>query len=77
MSETYQRLSDHVLQALDLAVKQNDLTLSEHLSNALELAMTRGAGGSDFVERREFSKDVEGVLRAYNELRQKKGFKVF
>ena len=73
MSETYQRLSDHLLQALDLAVKQNDLTLAEPLSNALELAMTRGAGGADFVERREFSKDVEDVLSAYNQLRQKEG----
>ena len=71
MNETYKRLSDHILSALDLAVSQEDLELSEHLNNALELSMTRGSGGEGFVERRELSEDMERVLNAYQQLTQK------
>lgn len=68
MSEHYKRLSDLILQALKLSVEQQDIELSNHLNNALELAMTRGSGGEGFVERREFSEDIETVLSAYQKL---------
>ena len=70
MSEkSYERLSDLVLAALTVAVAQKDLAISDLLSRALEMAMTRGAGGKDFVERREFTAEVEGVLERLDVLR--------
>lgn len=73
MSEKkYERLSDAVLAALRLAVEQKDLAISDLLSLALDRAMTRGAGGKDFVERREFTDEVETVLQKLQELRKSK-----
>lgn len=66
----YERLSDAVLAALKLAVEQKDLAISDLLSLALDRAMTRGAGGKDFVERREFTDEVESVLKKLDELRK-------
>ena len=69
--EAYRRLSDKVLEALNLALEQEDLGIAEMLINALELALTRGAGGSEFVERRDFSHDIESALEKYDSLRKK------
>ena len=66
-----QRLSDRVLEALQMSLAQDDLSISEILAHALELALTRGAGGEDFVERREFSSDVEQAFNDLDELRSK------
>ena len=71
MSEkNYERLSDLVLAALTVSVAQKDLAISDLLSRALEMAMTRGAGGKDFVERREFTAEVESILEKLNTLRK-------
>jgi hypothetical protein len=43
-------------------VEQKDLAIADLLSLALDRALTRGAGGKDFVERREFTAEVESVL---------------
>lgn len=59
---TYQRLSDKILAALLLALEQRDLALADMLSRALEMSMTRGAGGAGFVERRDFTSEVEGAF---------------
>lgn len=64
------RLSDRVLFALELALDQKDVPMAEILANALELAMTRKAGGSGFVERRDYP---ENVARAFQSLRDLKG----
>lgn len=56
------RLSDRILFALELALEQKDLELSESLNNALEMAMTRNTGGGEFVERRDYPKDIETAL---------------
>ncbi len=61
----FERLSDSILAALTLSLEQKDLAVAELLSRALELAMTRGAGGKDFVERRAF---VEGVEKAMSQM---------
>ena len=71
MSEkNYERLSDYVLKALQVALKQKDLTIADILSNALEMSMTRGAGGKDFVERREFTDEVENAFTQLEALRK-------
>lgn len=64
------RLSDRILWALELALTQKDLELSEALNKALELAMTRNTGGGDFNERREYPAAIENMLE---ELRALKG----
>ena len=66
----YERLSDKVLEALNLALEQDDATIADLLSRALEMAMTRNAGGKDFVERREFADDVEKALVKLDKLRK-------
>jgi len=68
--KNYERLSDVVLKALALAVEQKDLAIADLLGLALDRAMTRGAGGKDFVERREFTDEVENVLNKLKALRE-------
>jgi hypothetical protein len=69
-AKNYERLSDRVLEALNLALAQKDLAISDLLSRALEMAMTRGAGGRDFVERRDFTDEVELALNKLEGLRR-------
>jgi hypothetical protein len=66
----YERLSDNILKALTLALTQKDLAICDLLSRALEMSMTRGAGGKDFVERREFTTEVEDALDQLEALRK-------
>ena len=47
------RLSDRILYALELALDQNDVSISETLTRALEMSMTRNTGGGEFIERRD------------------------
>ena len=58
-TKNHLRLSDRVLYALELALEQQDLDLAEVLNKALELAMTRNSGGGEFIERRDFPKEIE------------------
>lgn len=69
-SNGYQRLSDKILPALILALEQKDLAIADALNRALELSMTRNAGGKNFVERREFAVDVEKALDQLDALRK-------
>ncbi len=66
------RLSDRIMFALELALQQQDLELSEALNKALEMSMTRNTGGGEFVERRDYPKDVEEMLKNLRELKGKK-----
>ena len=65
-----ERLSDRILTALELAIRQEDVTIADMLANALEMSLTRGAGGKDFVERRDFSDDVQNALEGFEKLRK-------
>ena len=66
-----ERLSDLILQALELAVKQEDVVIADMLTNALEVAMTRNAGGKDFVERRDFPEKVNDLTHKVHELKNR------
>lgn len=66
------RLSDRILFALELAVSQEDLEVAELLTRSLDLAMTRNTGGGEFVERRDYSREVERVLEQLRDLRKSK-----
>ena len=65
------RLSDRILFALELALEQQDLELSEALNKSLEMAMTRNTGGGEFVERRDYPKDIETALVQLRGLKSK------
>ncbi len=65
------RLSDRILFALELALEQQDLELSEALLNALELAMTRNTGGGEFIERRDYPKEIETAIEQLRGLKKK------
>lgn len=65
------RLSDRILYALELALDQEDLKICEALSNALELSMTRNAGGDEFVERRDYPTEIERAMDKMHALREK------
>ena len=56
------RLSDRIFYALKLAVDQKDGQVANALVSVLELSMTRNSGGGEFVERRDFPRDVEALL---------------
>ena len=56
------RLSDRILSALELALEQDDLKISELLTRALEQAMTRNTGGGEFIERRDYPPEIERAM---------------
>jgi hypothetical protein len=66
----YFRLSDRILEALKLSLEQKDIAISELLTRSLEMSMTRGAGGRGFIERRDFSADVEAALSRFDALKK-------
>lgn len=66
------RLSDRILFALELALEQQDLELSETLNKALEMSMTRNTGGGEFIERRDYPKEIETALAQLRELKTTK-----
>ncbi|MCB1720727.1 MAG: hypothetical protein H6860_05675 [Rhodospirillales bacterium] len=63
------RLSDRILSALELALEQNDLKISEILTRALEQAMTRNTGGGEFIERRDYPSKIERAMDKLHSLR--------
>ena len=65
-----ERLADRILIALQMAIIQQDFTIAEILGNALEMALTRGSGGKDFVERRDLSEDIQKALGDVENLRK-------
>lgn len=65
------RLSDRILYAVELALEQQDLELSESLNKALELSMTRNTGGGEFIERRDYPKEIEIAIAQLRELKKK------
>ena len=69
----YKRLSDKILEALNLALDQEDFSISEQLMNALELSLTRNAGGAEFTERRDFSDEMDNAMTRFDALRAKNG----
>lgn len=64
------RLSDRILSALQLAVEQKDVKISETLVAAIDLAMTRKTGGGEFVERRDYPPEMERVMSEYRKLQE-------
>lgn len=64
------RLGDRVLEALELALEQEDLEVAEHLGRALELALTR-FGGAGKVEHREPPPGAEAALDRLEALKQR------
>ncbi|WP_448202959.1 hypothetical protein [Azospirillum sp. sgz302134] len=66
MTDRDRRLGDRILQALDLALTQEQLEVAEHLARALEETLTR-FGGAGAVDHRELS---ESTLLAFDRLDQ-------
>lgn len=65
------RLSDRILQSLQLALEQEDVKIAELLTRALELSMTRNTGGGEFIERRDYPPEIEKAMDTLNDLRDK------
>ncbi len=65
------RLSDRILKALELALEQDDVKIAEILTSALDMSMTRNAGGGDFVERRDYSPEMEAAMEKLHTLQEK------
>ena len=70
-SKNWLRLSDRILYSLELALDQEDLPISEALNSALEMSMTRNAGGGEFIERRHYPEAMEDALSRLQKLRDK------
>lgn len=67
--KVYQRLSDKILDALNVALDQKDVALAELLSRAMEMSMTRNAGGRGFIERRDLSDAMEVAIERLTKLK--------
>jgi len=68
---THIRLSDRILYTLDLAIEQEDVAIADALVRALDLAMTRNAGGPDFTERRTYAPEIEAALTKLAQIKKK------
>lgn len=66
------RLSDRILFALQLALEQEDAPIARTLTTALEMSMTRSTGGGDFIERRDYSKDIEDAMERLGKMKSRK-----
>jgi hypothetical protein len=66
------RLSDRILFALQLALRQEDIAISELLVKALDLAMTRNTGGGEFIERRDYPPEIEEAMEQLMALKKKR-----
>lgn len=64
------RLSDRILSALELSLEQDDIKISELLTRALELSMTRNTGGGEFIERRDYPPEIERAMDKLNGLKK-------
>ncbi|NCC21112.1 MAG: hypothetical protein EOM26_01465 [Alphaproteobacteria bacterium] len=67
-----ERLSDRILFALELALEQSDLEISEKLLHAMDMSMTRNTGGGEFVERRDYPPVMEKAVERFFELKKQK-----
>ena len=65
----YNRLSDTILSALQIAVEQKDVATADILLRALELSLTRLSGGASFTERRTYSPEIEAAISALEKLK--------
>ena len=63
------RLSDRILYALELALEQEDVSISETLVKALEMSMTRNTGGGEFIERRDYPVEIEEAMNKLKAIR--------
>lgn len=70
-SDGFPRLSDRIYYALDLALSQGDLAIAELLLTALEQAMTRSAGGGEFIERRAYPPEFIEAFERLEKLKAK------
>lgn len=68
----YIRLSDRILFALEMALDQKDIDISENLVRALELAMTRNTGGGEFIERRDYPPEIDDALNRLSDIKAEK-----
>lgn len=68
--ERFVRLSDRILFALEKALDQNDVTISEMLVRALDMSMTRNTGGGEFIERRDYPPEIEQAFERLRQLRK-------
>lgn len=66
------RLSDRILSSLELALEQEDVKISELLTRALELSMTRNTGGGEFIERRDYPPEMEKAMDKLHDLKKVK-----
>ncbi len=66
------RLSDRILEAMELALQQGDAEVAELLSRAMDLSMTRNTGGGEFIERRDYPKVIEDAIAMLRQLQGKK-----
>ncbi len=71
LSKEQVRLSDRILSALELSLEQDDIKISELLTKALDLAMTRNTGGGEFVERRDYPPEIESAMSILQDLRDR------
>lgn len=65
------RLSDRILEAMELALQQKDPEIAELLNRALDLSMTRNTGGGEFIERRDYPKIIEEAIDTLRQLQSK------
>lgn len=70
--ERFIRLSDRILFALEMAIDQDDIAISNLLVKALDMSMTRNTGGGEFIERRDYPPEIERAMERLGELKIRK-----
>lgn len=67
----FTRLSDRILFALEKALDQEDVAICDMLVRALDMSMTRNAGGGEFIERRDYPPEIEKAMDRLAALKDK------
>lgn len=67
--ELDRRLGERILQALEMALDQQELEIAEHLATALELSLTR-FGGPGAIDKRLMPPGLEPAFQRLKALRK-------
>lgn len=66
----YQRLSDVIIKALELAIEQKDVVISDLLRRALDMTMRRNAASRSNIDRRDTAVEIEKVVEKLEALKR-------
>ncbi len=66
----YQRLSDRILEAMNLALDQKDVAIADLLRRALEMTLKRNASSRSQIDRRSAVEEITKAIAKLEALKK-------